>query len=129
MIYDIDRASEAERLTSKRHVVTALLLTRAPKMAYTHTSHSNYDVYVAPPQGAASLAASPGTPPAVASLAGRPTEKCAHHRHRGQLPPFPQLFLVHADGSGMPEPLPLPAGEEGSFSPDGKSLAYKFITR
>ena len=26
-----------------------------------------------------------------------------------------RLFLVHADGSGIPDPLPLPAGDDGSF--------------
>src|SRR5215469_7977785 len=45
------------------------------------------------------------------------------HRH------FLKLFLVHADGSGMPEPLPLPTGFEGSFSPDGQSIAYEPHTK
>ncbi len=45
------------------------------------------------------------------------------HRH------FLKLFLVHADGSGMPEPLPLPTGFEGSFSPDGQSIAYEPVTK
>jgi tricorn protease len=40
-----------------------------------------------------------------------------------------RLFRVHADGSGMPEPLPLPSGTQGSFSPDGTSLAYVPIRR
>ncbi|MEN2280595.1 PDZ domain-containing protein [Algoriphagus sp. SE2] len=34
-----------------------------------------------------------------------------------------QFFLVDKDG-GFPEKLPLPYGELGSFSPDGKQLAY-----
>ena len=40
-----------------------------------------------------------------------------------------RLFRVHADGSGMPEPLPLPAGFQGSYSPDGGSIAYEPITK
>jgi tricorn protease len=40
-----------------------------------------------------------------------------------------RLFTVRVDGSGIPEALPLPAGEEGSFSPDGQSIAYESITR
>jgi tricorn protease len=42
---------------------------------------------------------------------------------------YDRLFRVHADGSGIPEPLPLPTGAEASFSPDGQSLAYQPITK
>ncbi|MGA3048767.1 MAG: PDZ domain-containing protein [Terracidiphilus sp.] len=42
---------------------------------------------------------------------------------------YVRLFRVHADGSGVPEPLPLPTGTQGSFSPDGQSLAYQPITK
>lgn len=35
-----------------------------------------------------------------------------------------QLFRVHADGSGLPERLPLPSASQASFSPDGSHLAY-----
>ena len=45
--------------------------------------------------------------------------RAASYRH------YDRLFRVHADGSGVPEPLPLPSGVEGSFSPDGQSLAYQ----
>ncbi len=37
---------------------------------------------------------------------------------------FPKLYTVRADGSGIPALLPLPSGLEGSYSPDGGSLAY-----
>ena len=47
----------------------------------------------------------------------------ASYRH------YERLFRVHADGSGVPEPLPLPTGFQGSFSPDGQSLAYQPITQ
>ncbi len=42
---------------------------------------------------------------------------------------FNRLYTVKADGSGMPEQLPLPQGFEGSFSPDGQSIAYEPISR
>ena len=34
------------------------------------------------------------------------------------------LYRVHADGSGLPERLPLPSASAGSLSPDGSHLAY-----
>ncbi|HPW55824.1 MAG TPA: PDZ domain-containing protein [Thermoanaerobaculaceae bacterium] len=37
---------------------------------------------------------------------------------------FPRLFTIGLAG-GLPEPLPLPMGERGSYSPDGQSLAYE----
>ena len=38
-------------------------------------------------------------------------------------PNFNRLFLMPPDG-GLPEALPLPFGETGAFSPDGRLLAY-----
>ena len=35
-----------------------------------------------------------------------------------------QIYKVHADGSGLFEPLPVPAASDGSMSPDGGNLAY-----
>jgi tricorn protease len=37
---------------------------------------------------------------------------------------FFRLFTAHADGSGIPEPLPLPSAVTGAYSEDGKSIAY-----
>ena len=37
---------------------------------------------------------------------------------------YMQLYKVHADGSGLPERLPLPSAFDGSFSADGTHLAY-----
>lgn len=39
-----------------------------------------------------------------------------------------QLFLASVDG-GLPEQLPLPRGGFGTFSPDGKKLAYNRVFR
>ena len=41
---------------------------------------------------------------------------------------FSELFTVSLEG-GLPEKLPLPMGFEGSFSPDGKSIAYVPLSR
>jgi tricorn protease len=35
-----------------------------------------------------------------------------------------QMYRAHADGSGLPERLPLPSAFTGSMSPDGSHLAY-----
>jgi tricorn protease len=51
------------------------------------------------------------------------TSMATSYRH------YLRLFRVHADGSGVPEPLPLPTGYEGSYSPDGQSLAYQPFTK
>ena len=40
---------------------------------------------------------------------------------------FNKLFKVSAEG-GLPEPLPLPYGEFGAISPDGKTLAFTPIS-
>ncbi len=42
---------------------------------------------------------------------------------------FNRLYTVKADGSGMPQQLPLPQGFEGAYSPDGQSIAYEPISR
>lgn len=41
---------------------------------------------------------------------------------------FSELFTVGIEG-GLPERLPLPMGYEGSFSPDGKKIAYVPLRR
>jgi tricorn protease len=37
---------------------------------------------------------------------------------------FFRLYTARADGSGIPQALPLPSGVTGSYSADGKSIAY-----
>jgi tricorn protease len=40
---------------------------------------------------------------------------------------FNQLYAISAEG-GLPEPLPVPYGEFGAISPDGRTLAYTTIS-
>ena len=124
------QGGEAERLTSNGHVeVGPYFSPDGSQIAYSAHLDGNTDVYVVAagggvprritwhPQGTGVVGWTPdGKNLLVASGA-------ISYRH------FLKLFMVHADGSGMPEPLPLPAGSEGSFSPDGQSIAYNPITK
>ncbi len=121
---------EAERLTSNGRVEAGPYYSHdGSQIAYTAHLAGNDDVYIVPAAG--------GIPrritwhPAGSGVVGWSRDGqsvliasgMASYRH------FDRLFLVRADGSGMPEPLPLPMGAEGSFSPDGRSIAYEPITK
>ena len=130
-IWTVSRqGGDAERLTSNGHVeVGPFFSPDGTQIAYSAHIDGTTDVYIVAaaggvprritwhPQGTAVVGWTPdGKNVLVVSGA-------ISYRH------FLKLFLVHADGSGMPEPLPLPAGSEGSFSPDGQSIAYNPITK
>jgi tricorn protease len=117
---------EAERLTANGKVVAGPYFSPdGAWIAYSAHLNGNTDAYIIPATG--------GVPrritwhPAGCGVMGwTPDGKdlliassAVSYRH------FLRLFLVHADGTGVPEPLPLPSGSEGSFSPDGKSIAYQ----
>jgi tricorn protease len=98
-------------------------------IAYSAHLHGNDDVYVIPssggvprritwhPEGSYVVGWTPdGKDVLIVSMA-------SSFRH------YVRFYRVHADGSGFPEPLPLPSGFEGSFSPDGQSLAYEPVTK
>ena len=130
-IWTVSRqGGEAERLTSDGKVTAGPFYSPdGSKIAYSAHLNGNVDIYVMPSRG--------GVPrritwqPTGATVAGwTPDGKnvlmvsgAMSYRH------FMKLFTVHEDGSGMPEALPLPAGVEGSYSPDGQSIAYQPITK
>jgi tricorn protease len=124
------QGGEAQRLTSNGHVVAGPIYSPDGSwIAYSAHLNGNTDAYIIPAAG--------GVPrritwhPAGSGVVGwSPDGKDlliasgqASYRH------FLRLFRVHADGSGVPEPLPLPSGFQGSFSPDGESLAYEPYTK
>ncbi len=124
------QGGDAQRLTSNGHVVAGPYFSPdGSQIAYSAHLESNTDVYVIDSNG--------GVPrritwhPAGSEIAGWSRDgksvlvasSSLSYRH------FLKLFLVHADGSGMPEALPLPAASQGSFSPDGQSIAYNPVTR
>ncbi len=124
------QGGEAERLTSNGKVVVGPSFSPdGSQIAYSARLNGNVDTYVMPATG--------GVPrrltwhPAGSEVVGwTPDGKSVliasgslSYRH------FLKLFTVHADGSGIPEPLPLPWAFEGSYSSDGQSLAYQPITK
>ncbi len=124
------QGGEAQRLTSNGNVDAGPYFSPdGTQIAYTAHLHGNDDVYIVPAGG--------GVPrritwhPTGSGVVGWSRDGkdvliasgMSSYRH------FARLFLVHADGSGMPAALPLPMGIEGSFSPDGQSLAYQPITK
>jgi tricorn protease len=130
-IWTVSRqGGDAERLTSNGQVNAGPFYSPdGASIAYSAHLHGNTDVYIIPAMG--------GVPrritwhPAGSSVVGwSPDGKDvlaasgeASYRH------YLRLFRVHADGSGVPEPLPLPSGFQASFSPDGQSLAYQPLTK
>lgn len=130
-IWTVNRqGGDAERLTAVGAVVAGPFYSPdGSQIAYTAHLHGSYDVYV--------MASPGGIPrritwhPDGSRVAGwSPDGKDvliasgeASFRH------YLRLFRVPADGSGTPEPLPLPSGFQGSFSPDGQSIAYEPITK
>jgi tricorn protease len=130
-IWTVSRqGGEAERLTSDGKVIAGPYYSPdGAWIAFSAHLNNNTDTYVIPASG--------GVPrrvtwhPSGSYVAGwSPDSKTvliasmeSSFRH------YLKLFRVHADGSGIPEPLPLPSGYEGSFSPDGQSIAYQPFTR
>jgi tricorn protease len=130
-IWTVSRqGGEAERLTSNGKVTAGPFYSPdGAWIAYSAHLNGNTDAYVIPANG--------GVPrritwqPSGSMVAGwSPDGKdlliasgAISYRH------YLKLFRIHADGSGIPEPLPLPSGFEGSFSPDGQSLAYQPFTK
>ena len=130
-IWTVSRqGGEAERLTSDGMVSAGPYYSPdGAWIAYSARLNGNTDAYVIPatggvprritwhPRGSGVIGWSPdGKDVLVVSMA-------SSFRH------YLKLFRVHADGSGVPEPLPLPSGFEGSFSPDGESIAYQPFTK
>jgi tricorn protease len=130
-IWTVSRqGGEAERLTSDGKVEAGPFYSPdGGWIAYSAHLNGNVDAYIIPAAG--------GVPRRITwhpewsyvigwSPDGKDvliTSGMASYRH------FARIFLVHADGSGIPEPLPLPAGFQASFSPDGESLAYEPFTK
>ncbi|HJW08746.1 MAG TPA: PDZ domain-containing protein, partial [Holophagaceae bacterium] len=124
-IWDVAReGGTARRLVSGLGQCSAPIYSPDGSMiAYTGVYDGNPDVYVVPAGGGEPrrLTWHPGPDRAVGwSPDGK---RVLFRSFRATPRDLPQLFTVPAAGGGA-EPLPLPSGDEASFSPDGTHLAY-----
>ena len=128
-IWTVARAGgEAERLTSVGAVTSGPYFSPDGKqIAYSTLENGVTDVYVVGAEGGVPrrLTWDPEGNFAVGwTPDGKDVLFASMHESYSD---FFRLFETHADGTGMPAVLPLPTAMEGSFSPDGSTLAYEPI--
>lgn len=115
---------EAKRLTNGVGLETDPIFSPdGTQIAFTGEYEGNLDVYVVPAVGGTPrrLTYHPGIDMAVAWTPDG--KKILFRSDRASYSRFNRLFTIPVEG-GFPTELPLPMGEEGSFSPDGSRLAY-----
>ncbi len=117
---------EAKRLTSGAGLEYDPCFSPDGKhIAFTAEYDGNYDVYVIPASGGEPrrLTYHPGVDVAVGWTPDG-TRVLFRSGRTSHSPRYNKLFTVSTDGSGLPIELPLPMGEQGTYSPDGRLLAY-----
>ncbi|MEN6607670.1 MAG: PDZ domain-containing protein, partial [Bryobacteraceae bacterium] len=98
-------------------------------VAFTGEYEGNVDVYVTPLTG--------GNPRRLSWHPGADIvrgwtpdgKKVLFRSDRNSYSRFGRLFTIPIDGSGLPEELPLPMAEEGSYSADAARIAYMPLAR
>ncbi|HXW93764.1 MAG TPA: protease, partial [Terriglobales bacterium] len=115
---------DARRLTSDVGIETdAVFSPDGSLIAFTGEYDGNEDVYVMPAAGGIPkrLTSHPSNDQVVGWT--RDGKRILFRSGRSSYSYFNRLFTVSVDG-GLPEEVPLPMAEEGSYSPDGSHLAY-----
>jgi tricorn protease len=115
---------EAKRLTNGVGLETDPIFSPdGTQIAFTGEYEGNLDVYVVPAGGGTPrrLTYHPGIDMAVGWTPDG--KKVLFRSDRSSYSRFNRLFTIPVEG-GLPTELPLPMGEEASFSPDGSRLAY-----
>ncbi len=98
------------------------------RLAFTASYDGGNDVYVMPVSGGMPKRIT-YDPTGAEMVDWTPDGKSILFRSSRLGPGFyTRLFLVNANG-GLPKPLPMEKASRGSFSPDGKKLAYTKIPR
>jgi len=99
------------------------------QIAFTGQYDGNVDVFVVPASGGEPkrVTAHPG--PDVAAGWSPDGKRVLFVSARNSDNRFQRLFTMDIDGGVFPTELPLPMGNEGSFSPDGSHIAYVPLPR
>src|SRR2546429_5132052 len=121
---------EARRLTSTQGAeIDPYFSPDGSQIAFTATVAGNTDVYVVPAAGGdpKRLTYHPGLDRARGWTPDGRRVLFASVRDSAPQESYFRLWTVGLDG-GLPEPLPLPRGWSGAYSPDGRRLAYDEIT-
>jgi tricorn protease len=115
---------DAQRLTSGPGLETDPVFSPDGQwLAFTGEHEGNQDVYVMPAGGGQPrrLTYHPGSDRAVGWTPDG--KRVLFQSNRNSYSRFTRLFTIPLDG-GFPQELPLPMADHGTFSPDGKRLAY-----
>ncbi len=124
-LWIVDRnGGEARHLTSDIGIETSPFFSPDGSMiAFTGEYDGNEDVYVIPAAGGLPrrLTTHPGRDQVVGWT--RDGKRILFRSQRNSWSRFNRLFTVSLNG-GLPEEMPLPMGEDGSYSPDSTHLAY-----
>jgi len=124
-LWIVDRkGGDARRLTSDVGIETDPYFSPDGSLiAFTGEYDGNEDVYVIPSAGGIPkrLTAHPGADQVVGWT--RDGKRILFRSARDNYSRANRLFVVSIEG-GLPEELPLPMAEEGSYSPDSTHLAY-----
>jgi tricorn protease len=120
----------AERLTSDGQVEAGPFYSPdGASIAYSAHLSGNTDIYVIPATGGVPHRVTWHPDGSIVVGWSPDGKELLFTSYQASYRDFMRLFRVHADGSGIPQALPLPTGIEGSFSPDGQSIAYQPITK
>jgi len=93
------------------------------EIAFTGTYDGNADVYVIPASGGTPRRLTYHPSPDLVMGWTRDGNQVLFASNRSSTSRYNRLFTVSRQG-GFPSELPLPIAAEGSYSPDGKELAY-----
>ncbi len=125
-IWVVDKnGGSAERLSSPRgEELFPRFSPDGSRIAFSGNYDGNTDVYVVPAMGGDPLRITyhPSTDRVIDWSPDGSHVMFASSRESG-VQRFNQLYLTSAEG-GLPEKLPVPYGEFGALSPDGRQLAY-----
>ncbi len=116
---------EARRLTAGPGVETDPYFSPdGTQIAFTGEYDGNVDVYTIPASGGVPkrLTYHPGPDSAAGWSADG--KRVLFTSSRSSSNDGEHLYTISAEGGGLPEELPLPLAEEGSYSPDGSHIAY-----